>query len=89
MATVLEGYNTEEQSYVVCCFASKGFDENDIDKEMFPVFCGKCLPRKAVHNSVEKYLQGRSKDADDARSGAEVAQTTVKRISVLWILTHW
>jgi hypothetical protein len=87
--TVLEEYNTEEQRYVVCCFASKGLNENDVDKEMFPAYCGKCLPRKAVHSSVEKYSQGRSKDADDARHGAEVAETRVKRISALWILTHW
>jgi hypothetical protein len=37
-----------------------------------------CLPRKAVHNWVEKFSQGRSKVADDARPGADVAETTVK-----------
>jgi hypothetical protein len=36
--------------------------------------------RKAVHNWVEKFSQGRSKVADDARPGAEVAETTVKRL---------
>jgi hypothetical protein len=47
---------------------------------MFPVYGGKCLSRKAVHNRVEKFSQGRSKVADDARPGAEVAETTVKTL---------
>jgi hypothetical protein len=47
---------------------------------MFPVYGGKCLSRKAVHNWVEKFSQQRSKIADDARPGAEVGATTVKRL---------
>jgi hypothetical protein len=47
----------------------------DIDKEIFPVYGGKCLSRKAVHSWVEKFCQGRSKVADDARPGAEVAES--------------
>jgi hypothetical protein len=44
-------------------------------------FCvGKWTQRKAVHNLVEKFSQGRSKVADDARSGGEVAETTVRRL---------
>jgi hypothetical protein len=38
------------------------------------------LSCKAVHNWVEKFSQGRLKVADDARPGAEVAETTVKRL---------
>jgi hypothetical protein len=57
----------------------KGLNAKDIHKEMFPVDGGKCLSRKAVHNWVEKYSEGRSKVADDARPGAEVAETTVRR----------
>jgi hypothetical protein len=34
-------------------------------KEMFPLYGGKCLSRKAVHNWVEKFSQGRSKVSDD------------------------
>jgi hypothetical protein len=48
-------------------------------KEMFRVYGGKCLSRKAVHNWVDKFSQGRSKIADDARPGAGVAEATVKR----------
>jgi hypothetical protein len=58
---------------------AKGLNAKDIHKEMFPVYGGKCLMYKAVHSWVEKFSQGRSKVADDARPGAEVAETTVKR----------
>jgi hypothetical protein len=35
----------------------------DIHKEMFPVYGGKCLSRKTIHNWVEKFPQGLSKVA--------------------------
>jgi hypothetical protein len=38
------------------------------------------LSRKAVHVWIEKFSDGRSKVADNARPGAEVAETTVKRL---------
>jgi hypothetical protein len=47
---------------------------------MFPVYGGKRLSSKAVHNWIEKFSQGRSKVADDARPVAEVAEITVKRL---------
>jgi hypothetical protein len=46
------------------CFASFCAEElnvKDIHKEMCPVYGGKCLSRKAVHNWIEKFSQGRSK----------------------------
>jgi hypothetical protein len=55
MATMLEEYTTEEQSSVVHCFVGK----------RFPVYGGKCLSHRAVHNWVKKFLQGRWKIADD------------------------
>jgi hypothetical protein len=51
MATVLE-YITEEQRSVVRSLWAKGHNEKDIHKEMFPVYGGKCLSRKAVHSWV-------------------------------------
>jgi hypothetical protein len=48
-------------------------------KKWFPVYDGKCLSRKAVHNWVKKFFQRRSKVAGDARPGAEMAET-VKRL---------
>jgi hypothetical protein len=52
--TVLEGCITKEQCSVVCFLRAKGLSAKDIHKEMFPVYGGKCLSRKAVHNWVEK-----------------------------------
>jgi hypothetical protein len=65
-ATVLEGYNTEEQCSVCAFLWAEGHSAKDIHKEMFPVCCGNCSSRIAVHNWVEKFSQGRSKVADDA-----------------------
>jgi hypothetical protein len=67
MMTVLEEYPTEEHRSVVRFIWTKGLHEKDINKEMFPVYGGKCLARKAVHNWVEKFSQGRSKFSDDTR----------------------
>jgi hypothetical protein len=44
---------------------ANGLNANDILKEVFPVYGGKCLSRKAVHNWVEKFSEGCSKVADD------------------------
>jgi hypothetical protein len=66
MATVLQECATEEQHPVVRILWAKGFNEKDIRKEIFPVYGRKCLSRKAVHNSVEKFSQGSLKVADDA-----------------------
>jgi hypothetical protein len=71
MTTVLEEYATKEQSYLW----AKGLNAKDIHKDIFPVYCGKCLWCKAVHNCIEKFSQRRSKVKDDARPGAEVAET--------------
>jgi transposase len=66
---------------LLCVFLwAKGLSAKDVHKEMFPVYGGKCLSRKAVHNWVEKFSQGRSKVTDDARPGAEVSEKTVKRV---------
>jgi transposase len=65
---------------------SKGPNEKDIIKEMFPVYDGKCLSRKAVHSWVEKVSPGFSKVADDARSGRPVETVTeasVQRVEEL------
>jgi hypothetical protein len=53
MATVLEECNIEEQSSIVRFFLwAKGLNAKDIHKEVFIVYGGKCLSRKAVHNRV-------------------------------------
>jgi hypothetical protein len=80
MATMLEECTAKEHCSVVPFLWAKGHSAKDIHKEMFPVYGGKCLSRKALYYWVEKFSQGRSKLADDARSGAEVDETTVKRL---------
>jgi hypothetical protein len=60
-----------------CAFLwAKGLNANDILKEVFPVYSGKCLSCKAVHNWIEKFSQERSKVADDARPGRPVETAT-------------
>jgi hypothetical protein len=61
MATVLEVYNTEEQHSVGHFLWAKQLSAKDINKEMFPVYGGNCLSRKAVYNWIEKFPQGRRK----------------------------
>jgi hypothetical protein len=57
----------------------------DIRKEMSPIYGRKCLTRKAVHNWVEKFSQGRSNVADDARPGVlEFSGSTVSAFSEAW-----
>jgi transposase len=67
-----------------CAFlGTKGLNAKDIHKEIFPVYVGKCLSRKAVHNWVEKFSQRRSKVADDARPGLPVeiaTEATAQRV---------
>jgi hypothetical protein len=48
MATMLEYSTVEQRSFVP--FVARGLSVKDINKEIFPVYVGKCLSRKAVHN---------------------------------------
>jgi hypothetical protein len=54
----------------------KDLDVKDIHKEMFSVYAGKCLSRKAVHSRVEK----RGKHFDDD----EEVETVTDFLSQLW-----
>jgi hypothetical protein len=47
---VLEECTIKEQSSVVRFLWAEGLSAKDIHKEMFPVYGGKCLSRKLVHN---------------------------------------
>jgi hypothetical protein len=49
MATVFKACTTEEQRHVEFFLWAKGLEARDIYKEMFLVYDGKCLSRKAVH----------------------------------------
>jgi hypothetical protein len=72
-----------KSSVLLCVFCGRKDSANDIHNETFPVYGGKCLSRKAVHNWVEKFSQVRSKVADDSRPGHPVktaAEATVQRL---------
>jgi hypothetical protein len=73
MATMLEEYPTEEQCSAVRFLLANGLNAKDNHKEMFPVYGGKCLSCKAVHNWAEKFSQGCPKVADDAQPGRLIA----------------
>jgi hypothetical protein len=70
-------------SLLLCVFCG----QKDPLKRIFTnVYCEKCLSRKAVHNWGKKLSQGRSKVADDARSGRPVetvTEATVQRVEEL------
>jgi hypothetical protein len=82
-------FNTEEHRPVVSFLWAKGHAK-DIHKQIFSVYGGKCLSRKAVHNFVEKFPQGRSKVADVARPGRPVktaTEATLQQVEELIELT--
>jgi hypothetical protein len=65
---------------------AKGLNAKDIHREIFPVYGGKCMLRKAVHNWVEKFSQGRSTVTDDAPRGHPVEigkRATVQEVEEL------
>jgi hypothetical protein len=55
---------------------AKGLSAKDIDKEMLPVYGGKCLLRKAVHNWVAKV----SLMTKRLKRRCGISETTVKRL---------
>jgi hypothetical protein len=72
-----------------CSFLwEKGLNAKEIHKEIFPVYCGKCLSRKAVHNWVEKRGNG---FADDEEVETEVWKwlRQQSRDFLLQVSTHW
>jgi hypothetical protein len=80
IVTVLEGI-LPKSSFLLCIsLRARELTAKDIHREIYLIYGGKCLSRKAVHNWVEKFSQGCSKVADNARPGAEVSEVTVKRL---------
>jgi hypothetical protein len=67
MATVLEGYITEEHRSVVLSLWAEELNAKDSHQKIFPLYVRKCLSRETAHDWVEKFAPGHSKVADDAR----------------------
>jgi hypothetical protein len=61
-------------------FVGKRIKCEGYSQKMVSDYGRKGLSRKAVHNWAEKFSQESSKVADDARPGAEVAETIFKRL---------
>jgi hypothetical protein len=59
---------------------ARGLKAKDIHKETFPVYSGKRLSCKAVHNWVKKFSQGHPKATSDAQPNAELVERAVKRL---------
>jgi hypothetical protein len=69
-----------------CAFLwAKGLNAKDIHNEMFPVYGGKCLSRKAVHNWVPNVLLMTKWLKRRCRSGRYNSRKT----SMLRVSTHW
>jgi len=51
-------------------------EAKDIYKEMLPMYGGHCLSRQAVHNWVQKFLEGRTSIEDEHRAGQPVEIAT-------------
>jgi hypothetical protein len=70
----------------MCVFflVAKGLNAKDIHKEIFPVYGGECLLRKAVHNWDEKpgkyFADDEEVEMEVRKWLTKVAETTVKRI---------
>jgi hypothetical protein len=85
MATVLEVCTTDEQpAFVRYLLWAKGPNSKDIHKEMFPVYGGKCLSCKAVHNWVEK-RDKHFADADDEEFKTEVRKWLREQSNDLYV----
>jgi hypothetical protein len=78
MATVIEECTTEDQFLLIRFLLAKGLNAKYFHKEMFPVYGGKFLSRKADHSWVKR--RG-SRFADD-EEGAEMVETRAKNFSV-------
>jgi predicted Rdx family selenoprotein len=67
---------------------TKELNAKDIHKEIFPVYGGKCLSRKAVLKWDEKRDKG---FADDEEVETEVrkCRDNSQKTSILRVSTHW
>jgi hypothetical protein len=85
MATVFDECTNEEQRSLERFLWAKGLDAKHVDKEMFPVYGGKCLSRKAVHNWVTNISLMTKRFKRRCGSGRDKSQKT----SMLGVSTHW
>jgi hypothetical protein len=80
MTTVLQGYTIKEKYSILIFYGQMYLIQRLLIKKCFLFTVESVFSRKAVHNLVEKFSQGRSKVENNTLPGAEVAETTVKKI---------
>jgi hypothetical protein len=76
---------TKEQRSDVRFLWAEGLNAKDIHKEMFPVYGGKCLSSKGVHNRVANVSLMKKRFKYMYGSGWDDSQMT----SMLRVSTHW
>jgi hypothetical protein len=75
-----------KSNVLLCAFLwAKRFNAKDIHKEIFPLYGGKCLSRKAVHNWVENVSLMTKRLKRRCGSGWDNSQRT----SMMRVATHW
>jgi hypothetical protein len=55
MATMLDERTTEESVLLSIFLRAKGLNAKDSNKELFPLYGGRCLSCKVFHKLVEKF----------------------------------
>jgi hypothetical protein len=84
MATVLEKFTNEKQLCVVLLFVGKVLSANYIHKEIFPVYDGKCLPRKTFTSGWQNFTEEEDVETEVRKWLRPQSKTSVLRVS-----THW
>ena len=63
-------------------------EAKDIHKEMLPMYGEHCLSRQAVHNWVQKFLEGQTSIEDKRRAGRPVEIATLETLQraedIIW-----
>jgi len=68
-----------------CAFfvGKKKMEAKDIHKEMLPMYGEHCLSHQAVHNWVQKFLEGRTSIEDEHRAGRLVEIETLETLQLV------
>jgi len=86
MAAPLSTCTTIEQRGAVHFLWAKKMEAKDNHKEMRPMYGEHCLSRQAVHNWVQKFMEGRTSIEDGHRASwpVEIATPdTLQRVEII------
>ena len=74
MVAPLNTCTTVEQRGIVRFLWAKGVAAKDFHKEMLPMYGEHCLSHQAVHNWVQKFLEGQTSIEDEHRVSRPVKE---------------